>query len=110
MRQMTTFDYPLDPPTFETRREAHEKVDKQKRYNQILTILSEVDKPMSAKEIAIEMKRRGYSYSDERNVSAPRITELLKMGKVDCKDESGKKLKKVCEYTGATVTVYRLRS
>ena len=40
-------------PTIETRHESHEKVDKKKRYRQIIEILD--GKEMTAKEIAVEM-------------------------------------------------------
>ena len=60
--------------TAECRREAHKKVDKGKRYREILSVL---DKPMSAREIAYKL---GYR---ERNATAPRLTELVKAGKVE---------------------------
>lgn len=91
-------------PTFETRRESYETVDRQKRYRQILEIMTEMDKPMTAKEIAVEMKKRGYSSTDERNVSAPRITELLEKGILDCS-----KTKVRCEYSGKMVSQFVLR-
>lgn len=40
-------------PTYDTRAEAHENVDKQKRYKQILEVLG--DKELTAKEIAVDM-------------------------------------------------------
>ena len=91
-------------PTFETRRESYETVDRQKRYRQILEIMTEMDKPMTAKEIAVEMKKRGYSSTDERNVSAPRITELLEKGILDCS-----KTKVRCSYSGKMVSQFVLR-
>ena len=91
-------------PTFETRRESYETVDRQKRYRQILEIMTEMDKPMTAKEIAVEMKKRGYSSTDERNVSAPRITELLEKGILDCS-----KTKVRCQYSGKMVSQFVLR-
>ena len=90
-------------PLLETRGESNTSVDRAKRYAQILEILSSNNEPLSAKEIAIQMYQNGYSYTDERNISAPRITELLKMGKVDC---VGKKL---CKYTGKKVGVFVIR-
>lgn len=60
--------------TAECRRAAHKKVDKGKRYREILSVL---DKPMSAREIAYKL---GYR---ERNATAPRLTELVKAGKVE---------------------------
>lgn len=106
MKQMTIFDYEIRPgtfPTYETRASANESVDKQKRYNQILEILKNMDKPMTAKEIAVEMKNKGYVPMAERNFSAPRITELLKMGVLEVST------KRICKYTGKMVTAYKIR-
>ena len=107
MKQLSIYDYEVRPgavPTFETRRESHETVDKQKRYRQIIEIMQDMDKPMTAKEIAVEMKKRGYSLTDERNVSAPRITELLEKGILDCS-----KTKVRCKYSGKMVSQFVLR-
>lgn len=91
-------------PTFDTRQESYETVDKKKRYRQILKILEDMNKPMTAKEIAVEMYRRGYSYTDERNVAAPRITELLKKGFLEVS-----KTKVRCEYSGKKVSQFEIR-
>lgn len=108
MKQMSIYDYeevrPGVIPTFETRRASYETVDKAKRYQQIIEIMQEMDKPMTAKEIAVAMYERGYSYSDERNVSSPRLTEMLKMGVVDCS-----KTKVRCKYSGKMVSQFVLR-
>lgn len=90
-----------DPIPSETRAEAHETVDKQKRYRQIKEILAGSE-GMTAKEIATEMMRRGYVPTTERNWSAPRLTEMLKNGVVDIIG------KKKCQYTGKKVSVYVL--
>ncbi len=72
--------------------------DKEKiRYIQILNRL---DKPKTAKELAIELFDLGYTNTTERNTCAPRLTELEKMGYVRTVN------KKKCEYTGKTVAVY----
>ena len=68
-----------------------------KRYEQILERL---DKPKTAKEIAVELFELGLIPSTERNYTAPRLTELEKMGFVKAVD------KKKCEYTGKTVAIY----
>ena len=60
--------------TYETRHESHESIDKNLRYMQILEVLD--NKEMTAKEIAVEMHNRGYIPTDERNFTAPRLTEL----------------------------------
>ena len=71
-------------PLMETRRESHENVNKQRRYIQIQNILSDYPNGLTSKEISVEMKKRGYATTDERNLSAPRINEMLKNGIVDC--------------------------
>ena len=89
--------------TLEARSESHEKIDKQQRYKQILEIMTDNKKPMTAKEISYEMYKRGYTPTSERNFSSPRITELLQNGTLDVIG------KKKCKFTGKTVSVYQLR-
>ena len=89
-------------PTLETRHDAYISVDKQKRYSQIVDCL--VGGPMTAKEIAVCMFRKGEIPTSERNFTAPRLTELSKQGVVEPMG------KKVCSYTGKKVTVFQLRS
>jgi len=68
-----------------------------KRYEQIL---SRLDRPKTAKEIAVEMYDLEWIPSNERNYTAPRLTELEKMGLVKVID------KKKCEWSGKTVAIY----
>lgn len=89
-------------PLAETRREANESVDRKRRYLQIIEILTDATEPMSAKEVAVEMYRKKYVPTSERNFSAPRLTELSRKGILECVG------KKVCEYTGHPVGVYAL--
>ena len=89
-------------PLMETRREANESVDRKTKYLQIIEILTDAKEAMSAKEIAVEMYRRGYASTTERNLSAPRLTELSQKGILECVGS------KVCEYTGHPVGVYAL--
>lgn len=70
-----------------------------KRYEQILDRL---DKPKTAKEVAVELFDLGFIPSTERNYTAPRLTELEKMGYVE------ETAKKTCQYTGKAVTVYKI--
>lgn len=95
---------PGQNPLLETRAEAELKVNKKNHYFQIIEILNDFNRPMTAKEIAVEMKSRGYSYTDERNVSAPRITEMLQNGLLDCVG------KKKCQYTNTMVGVFVVRN
>ena len=89
--------------TFETRKLSEIKVDKKKRYSQILEILAG-GKEMTAKEIAVEMWNRGYIPSSERNFTAPRLTEMSQKGIVE---PVGKQL---CQWTHKMVAVYKIRN
>lgn len=93
---------PGEITTFETRGEANDSLDKTKRYKQIIEILAN-GKEMTAKEIAVEMNKRGYIPTSERNFTAPRLTELSQNGIVE---PIGKKK---CEYSDKMVSVYKLR-
>ena len=92
---------PGETPTLETRSEAETKVDKQIRYREIMECLREGD--MTAKECAVVMMKKGYIPTSERNFTAPRLTEMSKIGMVE---PIGKKK---CSYTGRTVAVYTVR-
>ena len=85
--------------TYETRQMSFEDIqDKAKiRYIQILDRL---DEPKTAKELSVELYDLGFIQSTERNYTAPRLTELERMG---CVKVVGKRK---CEYTGKTVAVY----
>lgn len=76
------------------------KPKKKIRYMQILERLSTGNK--TAKEVAVELFDLGFIPSTERNYTAPRLTELEKMGYVE------ETAKKKCEYTGKAVTVYKI--
>ena len=89
--------------TYETRRESFDKVDKEKRYRQIEYILSRYTNGLTAKEIAVVMKKLNYTNNDDRNNAAPRLTELMYLGRVIPLD-----IKRICKYTGKSVTVYKL--
>ena len=87
--------------TTETRQMSFNDIqDKTKiRYIQILNRL---DKPKTAKELAVELFELGFIPSTERNYTAPRLTELERMGLVKAID------KKKCQYTGKTVAIYEI--
>ena len=92
-------------PTLETRAEANEKVDKKRRYAQIIECLSEARdglhlNGLTAKEIAVMMMKKGYIPTSERNFVSPRLTELGHGGVVE---PIGKT---ICKYTGKTVSVW----
>lgn len=65
-----------------------------------IQILNRLDKPKTAKELAVELYELGFTNTTERNTCAPRLTELEKMGYVKAID------KKKCQYSGKTVAVY----
>lgn len=85
--------------TYETRQMSFDDI-KEKQKIRYIQILNRLDKPKTAKEIEVEMFDLGLIPSTERNYTAPRLTELEKMGYVRAID------KKKCEYTGKTVAVY----
>jgi len=58
-----------------------EKVDRQLRYRQIREILSE-HRELTAKEVATKMMEKGYVPTNERNWSAPRLTEMYQAGEL----------------------------
>ena len=86
--------------TIETRYESYKQIiDKKKqRYSQILNRL---DRPKTAKQIAVELYDLGLIPSTERNYTAPRLTELADIGIVEVVG----KIK--CEYTGKQVALYK---
>ena len=85
--------------TNETRQLSFEdiQVNKSIRYTQILERLN---KPKTAKELAVELHKERLIPSTDRNFTAPRLTELVKQGKVMVIG------KKRCNYTGKTVAIY----
>ena len=85
----------------ETRRESYNAVlpTLTTRHKIVLQILKDCG-DMTAQEIAAELQKRGITPTDERNFSAPRLTELADMGLVRAVR------KKTCGKTGKTVTVW----
>jgi len=88
--------------TLQTRQLSFEDIKPKRkiRYNQILDRL--MTGPKTAKEVAVELFDLELIPSTERNYTAPRLTELEKMGLVKVID------KRKCEYTGKTVAVYEI--
>ena len=87
--------------TYETRQLSFEDI-KEKRQMRYEQILDRLDTPKTAKEIAVELYELGLIPSTERNYTAPRLTELEKIGKVKAIG------KKKCEYTGKQVAIYEV--
>lgn len=92
---------PGEYTTYDTRAESHEKVDKKKRYLQILECLD--GRQLTAKECADLMWKKGYIPNNERNFTAPRLTEMSERGMVEPVG------KKICQWTGKKVAVYSIR-
>ncbi len=88
--------------TYETRQLSFEDIKPKRkiRYEQILDRLMTGVK--TAKEVAVGLFELELIPSTERNYTAPRLTELEKMGLVKVID------KKKCQYTGKTVAVYEI--
>lgn len=87
----------------EARRESYDAVlpSVHQRQTAVLELLRECG-PMTAQETADELYRRGLTPSNERNFSAPRLTELRDAGKVEATG------KKICSKTGRNVTVWAM--
>lgn len=90
---------PGEITSFDTRRESYDTIDKRKRYMQIREILYKNE--LTAKEVAVEMFKKGFTPTPERNFAAPRLTEMCIKGEVEIIG------KKVCGYSGKKVSVYR---
>ncbi|MDD4494683.1 MAG: DNA gyrase [Eubacteriales bacterium] len=87
--------------TTENRRESYEAImpTLTKRQQTVLLILQECG-DLTAQETATELHRRDITPTDERNFSAPRLTELADKGLVTAVG------KKICDKTGRRVTVW----
>jgi len=85
----------------ETRRESYAAVtqDTAARRRVILEMLTEHG-GMTAREIAVELQKRGITPTDERNYAAPRLSELLEAGKIEAVDT------KICDHSGRSVAVW----
>ena len=67
-----------------------------------IQILNRLNKSKTAKQLAVELFELGFIPSAERNYTAPRLTELEKMGYVKIVGKTK------CEYTGKTVAEYEI--
>ena len=86
--------------TEETRRESHEKTNKQALAVEVVNALR--GKQLTAREIAVEMYNDGLLPYPARAVVQPRITELVQDGKVEAVG------KKMDEETQRIVAIYRV--
>ena len=86
--------------TEETRKQSYEEIKPKKEMRYDL-ILDRLDRPKTAKELAVELFKYGLIQTDERNQTAPRLTELVQKGIVRTLPN-----KKICQYTGKWVALY----
>lgn len=90
--------------TDETRLESYKKIIPKQpvRYDQIIYILRNNPQGMTAKEIAVKLYELKLIPSTERNFVSPRLTELVKQGRVETIG------KRVCQYSNRKVAVFRV--
>lgn len=90
--------------TDETRNESYKKIIPKQpvRYDQIIYILKNNPEGMTAKEIAIKLYELKLIPSTERNFVSPRLTELVKQGKVKAIG------KRICQYSNRKVAVFKI--
>ncbi len=90
--------------TEETRLESYNKIIPKQpvRYDQIIYILRNNPEGLTAKEIAVKLYELKLIPSTERNFVSPRLTELLKKGKVQTIG------KRVCKYSNRKVAVFKI--
>lgn len=86
--------------TLENRSLANETVDKKTRKKQIIKVLKNNMKDMTAREIAYSLFEEGLIPFFERNMVAPRITELCEEGILEPTYSD------TDQWTGKLVTVY----
>lgn len=89
--------------TIECRNDSHEQLNKQKRRKDILWIMRNEDRPMTALQIAEQLFIHGLVGRVDRNYVAPRLTEMCIDGTVEPVG------KQKCTTTGRTVTAFRIR-
>jgi len=83
----------------ETRQLSFEDI-KEKLPNKYTMILDNLTEPMTARELAHKLYRLKLIQECSRQETAPRLTELERLGKVKAIE------KKKCEYTGKKVSIY----
>ncbi len=90
--------------TEETRLESYNKIIPKQpvRYDQIIYILRNNPEGLTAKEIAVKLYELKLIPSTERNFVSPRLTELLKKGKVQTIG------KRVCKYSNRKVAAFKI--
>lgn len=87
-------------PLKENQIESNEKIDRARRYKQIMECLD--GKELTFREIAEEMYRRGFTPTNELLYSQPRVSELVRKGRIE---PIGKKK---CIETNKMVSVFKV--
>lgn len=104
MEQMSMFGcetaYRSSRTTKQTRRASNQEVRRDKKNRMILEQLSYG--PATAREIAVILHRQGRTLTEERNETAPRLTEMMQNGIVEvCGKRKDSK-------TGRKAAIYRI--
>lgn len=89
--------------TTQTRWDSYEKLNKKRLYELILQTLRDVPNGLTAREVAIILYNQGHLISNERQATAPRMTELVDKGEIVV---IGKREDVV---TGKNVAIYSLK-
>lgn len=89
--------------TTQTRWDSYEKLNKKRLYELILQTLRDVPDGLTAREVAVILYNQGYLISNERQATAPRMTELVDKGEIVV---IGKREDVV---TGKNVAIYSLK-
>ena len=85
-----------------TRRESYMQVNRNRMYDLILKTLIKNHQGLTAREIAIILYNNGESYTNDRQATAPRLTELTAKNKVKV---VGKRLDNI---TNKWVAIYKI--
>jgi len=90
--------------TRETRLESYLSLvgKRSKKHQEIIKFMYYIVTPITAKELSVMMFNQGLISSNERNETAPRLTELEAMNIVEVVEKA------ICKYTGKRVALYQL--
>lgn len=88
--------------TFPIRRESNNRVNKNSWYEEIINLVENEIVPLSCKDMAVMLYKKGVASSPTRQEVAPRVTELTDMGILKIYGE------KICPYTNRKVSTYVL--
>lgn len=66
--------------TSDTRFDSFQSTNRKRLYQLITSVLKEYSEGMTAREIAIKLYNQGFLLSNERQATAPRLTEMVDKG------------------------------